>query len=162
MSAAVVLPVSQRWGVNLHMNQLPDATLRELNQVLKTRVNQGYTKNHGGKSHDHNSAPLSKCGIKTGSAVQMLVVAKTMCEISIIMANGQRCLMLLCAMQLQVMIVSIFKQKVKKMLNEKGCTEKDFKLHIDGTPLDDDSAPVTKYGIKTGSVVQMVIMVHGG
>lgn len=41
MSDAVVLPVSQRWGVNLHMNQLPDATLRELNQVLKTRVNQG-------------------------------------------------------------------------------------------------------------------------
>lgn len=38
MSAAVV---SQRWEVNLHMNQLPDATLRELNQLLKTRVNQG-------------------------------------------------------------------------------------------------------------------------
>lgn len=41
MSAAAVLPVSQRWGVNLHMNQLSDATLRELNQVLKTRANQG-------------------------------------------------------------------------------------------------------------------------
>ncbi|CAI5669057.1 unnamed protein product [Oreochromis niloticus] len=157
MSAAAVLPVSQRWGVNLHMNQLPDATLRELNQVLKTRVNQGYTKNHGGKSHDHDSAPQIP-----GSAVQMMVVAKTMCEIFIIMANGQRCLMLLRAIQLQVMIVSIFKQKVQKMLNEKGCTEKDFKLHVNGSPLDDDSAPVTKYGIKTGSIVQMVIMVHGG
>lgn len=62
---------------------------------------------------------LTKVLTITSHNLQM-VVAKTMCEIFIIMANGQRYLLLLCAMQLQVMIVSIFKQKVKKMVNEKG------------------------------------------
>ncbi|XP_076738822.1 uncharacterized protein LOC101475883 isoform X1 [Maylandia zebra] len=78
-----------------------------------------------------------------------------MCEIFIILANGQRCLMLLSAIQLQVMIVSIFKEEVQKMLIKTGYNKDNIRLLVDGKPLDDDSAPVKKYGIKAGSTVQM-------
>lgn len=43
-----------------------------------------------------------------------------------------------------------------------GYTKDDVKLLVDGMPLDNNSAPVTDYGIKPGSTVQMVIKVHGG
>lgn len=49
-----------------------------------------------------------------------MLLNKAMCEIFVILANGQRCSMLLSAMQLQEMIVSIFKEEVKKMLIKKG------------------------------------------
>ncbi|KAL4006870.1 nuclear receptor-binding protein [Sarotherodon galilaeus] len=137
MSAAAVLPLSQGWGVNLHKNQLPDVAL---------------------------SKTVALRGLNEKRSQQMLLT-KAMCEIFVILANGQRCLMLLRAVQLQVMIVSIFKEEVLKMVIKEavvGYTKDNMKLHVDGMPLDDDSAPVTKYGIKTGSVVQMVIKVHGG
>lgn len=49
-----------------------------------------------------------------------VLLTKAMCEIFVILANGQRCSMLLSAMQLQEMIVGIFKEEVQKMLIKKG------------------------------------------
>ncbi|XP_014186376.2 uncharacterized protein LOC106632637 [Haplochromis burtoni] len=115
-----------------------------------------YTEKYVGKSLHHPSASLSTA--KPGSAEQVVrkvLLTKAMCEIFVILANGQRCSMLLSAIQLQEMIVSIFKEEVKKMLIKKGYNKDNIKLLYDGKPLDDDSAPVKKYGIKAGSTVQM-------
>ncbi|XP_026008576.1 uncharacterized protein LOC113012524 [Astatotilapia calliptera] len=115
-----------------------------------------YTEKYVGKSLHHPSALLSTA--KHGSAEQVVrkvLLTKAMCEIFVILANGQRCQMLLSAMQLQVMIVSIFKEEVLKMLIKKGYNKDNIRLVADDKPLDDDSAPVKKYGIKAGSTVQM-------
>ncbi|KAL4006874.1 uncharacterized protein LOC109198563 [Oreochromis niloticus] len=123
---------------------------------LKKNVLKEYTKKYGGKSLDHDSEPLSTA--EPGPAeqtVRKILLKKAMCEIFVILANGQRCLMLLSAIQLQVMIVSIFKEEVQKMLIKKGYNKDNIWLMVNGKPLDDDSAPVKKYGIKAGSTVQM-------
>ncbi|CAI5669044.1 unnamed protein product [Oreochromis niloticus] len=174
MSAAALPSVSQRWGVNLHKNQLSDATLRELKQVLKTRASKGYTKNDQGKSHDHDSAPLSKYGIKPSSAVQttenlegsqLRLLTHGMCEIIIICPDGQRHSIWLQKIQLEAMIVGCFKGEVLKMLLILvfvDYTTENIKLHFDGKPLEDDAASLADYGIKAGSAVQMTRKVNGG
>ncbi|CAI5669062.1 unnamed protein product [Oreochromis niloticus] len=80
--------------------------------------------------------------------------------------DGRMLLMPLCVEQLRQMTVQCFMGLLLLWAMQKclfqGYTKDDVKLLVDGTPLDDYSAPVTDYGIKPGSTVQMVIKVHGG
>ncbi|CAI5669059.1 unnamed protein product [Oreochromis niloticus] len=173
MCAAAVLPVSPRRGLKRHMNQ-PDVTVSELKRVLKMCANQGYTKNDKGNSHDHDSAPLSKCGIKPGSAVQttenlegsqLRLLTHGMCEIIIICPDGQRHSIWLHKILLEAMIVGCFKEEVLKklfVLVFVDYTTANIKLHFNGKPLDDDSASLTNCGIKAGSAVQITRKVDGG
>ncbi|XP_076737877.1 uncharacterized protein LOC143416501 [Maylandia zebra] len=172
MCAAAVLPVSPMRGVKRRMNQLPDVTLSDVKRVLKICANEGYTKNDQGKSHDHASARLSKCGIKPSSAVQTMENLEGlrlhllgMIEIIIICPDGQRHSIWLHKIQLEAMIVGCFKGEVLKklfILVFLDYTLENIKLHFNGKPLDDDSASLADCGIKDGSAVQMTRKVDGG
>ncbi|CAI5669055.1 unnamed protein product [Oreochromis niloticus] len=147
-----------------------DLTVRRFkNELLERQTFPGYTKDdvrlHIGEKPlaDYCSSNIQMMTNLKGS--QLCLLNQAMCQIVVISPDGKRCLMFLWDIQLQVMTVGCFKEKVLKMFIIQvfvDYTRENVKLHIDGKPLDDDSAPLFKCEIKHGSVVQMVRKVNGG
>ncbi|XP_039899512.1 uncharacterized protein LOC120740986 [Simochromis diagramma] len=122
---------------------------------LKKNLLKEYTKKYGGKSPDHDSAPLSTA--EPGSAEQM--VRKMLLEVFIILPDGRRLSMMLCSGQLQSMTVSQFKEDILRVWAIHGYTEKHVTLQVEGKTLDNPSALLADCGIKAGSTVQMLLEV---
>ncbi|CAI5669065.1 unnamed protein product [Oreochromis niloticus] len=85
-----------------------------------------------------------------------------MCKVDVFVPEGHKFGVNLYKKNLQDVTVGGFKEELLKILTTPGYTKENVSLHAGGKPLDDDTAPLSKCGIKPDSTLQMVRKVHGG